>query len=65
MPKGKRDVVGITAPMAATEVEEMVHEDETEDHTGYNLRRVPRQEEPVYLEVGRAYHEDGQDVDDE
>ena len=48
-PKGKQAVDNITTPMAAAEVEETIHEDETEDQTGYNLRRVPRQEKPVQL----------------
>ena len=42
MRKGKEDVVDITTPMTAAEVEE-----------------------PVHLKVGRAYQEEGQDVDDE
>ena len=42
MLKGKREVVDITMPMAAAEVEEPVHEDEMEEHLSYNLRKGPR-----------------------
>ena len=67
MPKGKREVVDITTLMAAAEVEVPDHEEEdvAEEHPGYNLRRGPRREEPVHLEVGEAYQEEGRDVDDE
>ena len=47
MSKGKLDMVTITTPMAAAEVEETVHEDNTEVHTDYSLKRGPPQEEPL------------------
>ena len=49
VPKGKQEVVDITTLTAAAEVEDPVHEDEMEELPGYNLRRGPRQEEPVDL----------------
>ena len=60
-------MVDITTPMAAAEVEVPDHEEEdvAEEQPGYNLRRGPRREEPVHLEVGEAYQEEGRDVDNE
>ena len=62
MPKGKLDVIDITTPMAAAEVEETVHGDETEEHLYYNFISGPHEEELVHLEAGGVYQEVDQDL---